>query len=139
MAATIHLLPKATRTRKAPPPPQPTREQLELAWRHMRRYCGRLTLDQALQIHHYRICLTHLARRLGRPAAAETPEHRARMSGPPVPPTPTAPPTVARRRLGMPTSSLAEGPRTSLGTWHREPRQWLDVKKLAANDTDTEA
>lgn len=108
---------------------EPTREQLLMAYRHMARPGWPPTLDDALEVHHYRICIHGLARRLGR--AAWTPMQRplAHVASPPVPPTPTAPRAVPRNRAG--------GGGNSIGLWARpNPPQWIDAKRLAANDRD---
>ena len=119
--------------------PAPTREQLLMAWRHMRRPGWPATLDEALQLHHYRICITGLARRMGRPGWTPSSLPLQLMSaGAPVPPTPRSPPVVARQRLKLLTpDELAQRNAAGIGVWSRtKPAGWLDVKKLAANDTE---
>jgi hypothetical protein len=75
-----------------PTAPEPTREQLALAFRHMARPGWPSTLDAALQVHHYRICITGLARRMSRPpwTAQLRPLHLGD-NGSTVPPTPFEP------------------------------------------------
>jgi hypothetical protein len=109
--------------------PAPTREQLAMAYRHMANPGWPPTLEAALQVHHYSICIHGLARRLGR--ATWTPMARplAHVPSQPVPPTPTAPRAVPRNRAG--------GGGNSIGLWLRpNPPQWIDGKRLAANDRD---
>lgn len=120
-------------------PPEPSREQLAMAYRHMARPGWPPTLDAALQVHHYRICITGLALRLGRPGWK--PQHQPLQlmsSGAPVPPTPDQPPPVARGRMNLRSGDeIAQRNATGLGVWTRtRPAAWLDVKKLAANDTE---
>jgi hypothetical protein len=117
--------------------PEPTLEQLRLAYRHMARPGWPSTLEAALQVHTYRICITGLARRMSRPEWKPQPRPLHLVAnGATVPPTPTVPPAVPRSR-----GPLREGPHvpgtTNLGSFHRaRPAQWLDVKRLAANDIE---
>jgi hypothetical protein len=120
--------------------PAPSEEQLRLAYRHMARPGWPPTLEAAMQIHHYRICITQLARRLGRPAWAGNGRSAglvARLHGPPVPPTPSAPPSA-----GSPgaRANHVHTQGSSLGSWFRaKPADWIgtpDRKRLAANDID---
>ncbi|MEY2689165.1 MAG: hypothetical protein RL375_3363, partial [Pseudomonadota bacterium] len=115
--------------------PEPTREQLALAYRHMARPGWPSTLDAALQVHHYRICITQLARRMSRPGWTAQPRPLQLLSaGAPVPPTPAEPPPVARGRMNLLRHDGGLRPEvnaTGLGQWTRSrPPQWLDVKKL---------
>jgi hypothetical protein len=76
-------------TEPKPRPPEPTREQLVLAWRHLARPGWPDTLDAALQHPTYSVCIRGLARQLPRaPACVPAP---VRNSSAYVPPTPTAP------------------------------------------------
>jgi hypothetical protein len=130
-------MPRAANTAKLP---EPTREQLLLAYRHMARPGWPSTLDAALQVHHYRICITGLAHRLGRPGWTAEPRPLQLMSaGAPVPPTPAEPPPVARGRMNL-RHDAALRPEVSgagISLWARtRPPGWLDVKKLAANDLE---
>ncbi len=121
-----------------PTAPEPTREQLALAYRHMARPGWPSTLDAALQVHHYRICITGLARRMGRPGWKGQPRPLCLVdNGATVPPTPTEPPRVAPAK-----GPLREGPHapgtTNLGCFPRRAATQLhgpDFKRRAANDT----
>ena len=105
-----------------PPPynaahPEPTQEQIELAWRQMRRpasWPG--TLQAALRDRTRAICIKgyarSLARSLGRPAFNSYAAARHSRPSGPVPPTPTEPPV---RRTKPPP---------------------FDARKAAANDFD---
>lgn len=100
--------------------PEPTREQLELAFRQLARpHRWPATLDAALAQPHFATCLRRIALNLGRPrwqgrpAAPGLPNGAAQY----VPPTPSAPPP----RVG---SSGPAGGRT------------VDRKRAAANDLD---
>lgn len=102
----------------------PTREQLELAFRQLARPDRwPATLDKALAVPHFRICLRRLAISLGRPRWQPVPVAPGLPRGGPVPPTPAAPP--ARQRNDFP------GPDT--GTWKK---RGVDMKRRAANDHD---
>lgn len=120
------------------PADEPTLEQLRLAYHHMARPGWPSTLEAALQVHRYRICITGLARRMSRPGWTAQPRPLQLLSaGAPVPPTPTEPPRVARALFNLRTpDETAQRNATGLGVWTRaKPAAWLDVKKLAANDT----
>jgi hypothetical protein len=121
-----------------PTAPEPTREQLALAFRHMARPGWPSTLDAALQVHHYRICIVGLARRMSRPAwtALPRPLHLVD-NGATVPPTPAEPPKVERARGPLRDGPHAPGT-TSLGCFPRRGASHLpgaDFKRRAANDT----
>lgn len=93
-------------------------EQMQLAWRHARRLHWPATLEAALQVPHYAICLTGIARNLSRaPWPHGAPQAPAMAA---VPPTPAAPPPAApsntRRVAG-----------------HRGS---FDARRAAANDFD---
>ena len=53
-------------TRHAPNHGPVTDEQLRLAFRQISRPGWPTTLEAALEQHHFRLCLTHIARNLGR-------------------------------------------------------------------------
>lgn len=119
--------------------PEPTRAQLAMAFRHMRRPGWPTSLDDALAVHHYRICITGLARRMNRPGWTPSSLPLQLMSaGAPVPPTPRSPPSVARQRLRLLTpDELAQRNAAGIGVWSRtKPAGRLDVKRLAANDIE---
>lgn len=50
----------------APKPQHVTDEQLRLAFRQISRPGWPSTLEAALELHHFRLCLMHIARNLGR-------------------------------------------------------------------------
>lgn len=110
---------------EAQAPAEPTREQLQLAFRQLRRPSGwPASLDAALQHPVYGICLRAMARNLGRPAWLSQPVAPSLPRGF-VPPTPTVPPL--RQQPAR--------PRTELGAWPAR-RGGHDCKKLCANDKD---
>lgn len=96
-------------------PPEPTREQLQMAWRHLARPGWPATLDEALAQRSYSVALHGLARDLAR--APVCVPAQPRNPGAYVPPTPTAPPAPASAR------ARATPPR-------------FDPKRAAANDFD---
>lgn len=83
-----------------PRPPEPTREQLQLAWRHLARPGWPDTLDAALAHRSYSVALHGLARQLARAPVCVQPPQRTPSTAY-VPPTPTAPrqPTKPGRRF----------------------------------------
>lgn len=118
---------------------EPTRQQLELAYRHMARPGWPSTLDAALQLHHYRICITQLARRMGRPQwqpAGNRP--RLGLPGASVPPTPAQPVSTPRQRQ-LEAMAAGRADMRNLMFWPRDSRYrpgGPDRKRLAANDTE---
>lgn len=109
-------MPKTT-----PRPPEPTAEQLRLAWRHLARPGWPDTLAAALQHPTYGVCIRGLARQLGR--AQPCVPAPVRHSGAYVPPTPTAPRTTTSA-----AQALAARLARSAGTH--------DPRRLAAGDRD---
>ena len=98
-----------------PRPPEPTREQLQLAWRHLARPGWPDTLDAALAHRSYSVALHGLARQLARaPVCTPPPPRTGRVAY--VPPTPTQPP---QRSPAGPTKARR-----------------FDPKRAAANDFD---
>jgi hypothetical protein len=77
---------------------EPTREQLELAFRQLRRpHAWPATLDDALRSRAHATCLRAMAQQLGRAAAcAGASKPRTPPGAPPVPPTPQAAPSKPR-------------------------------------------
>jgi hypothetical protein len=70
-------------------PPEPTREQLVMAYRHLARPGWPGTLDAAMAHATYSVCIRGLARQLNRtPACVAAPVRTPKAY---VPPTPTAP------------------------------------------------
>jgi hypothetical protein len=115
--------------------PQPTRQQLEMAYRHLARPGWPRTLDAALQVQHYRVCINGLARQLDRPAWRPQPRplHGVNNNAV-VPPTPAHPPPAKRAK---PQAGPLPRGGTNLGSFSRiAPAGWLDVKRLAANDRE---
>ena len=106
----------ARRTQAAPAPlPEPTREQLALAYRHLARPGWPTSVDAAMARHSYATALRQVARILHR-GAWRPPGHTPLFALPRiVPPTPTEPP----QRQKTPGSSKP-----------------MDMKKAAANDRD---
>lgn len=108
--------------------PEPTREQLQLAYRqlaHPARWPR--TLDQALAHPTLGICLRALARQMGRAAWRATPAAPSLPRGP-VPPTPTQPPQRQHSRAPG-TGRIDE-------TWPPRRTPGVDRKRAAANDRD---
>jgi hypothetical protein len=102
---------------------EPTREQLQLAYRQLARPDRwPRTLDAALAHPTFGICLRALARQLGRPAWFSAGSAPANAVQPPIPPNPPAP----RPR---PASRINE-------TWPPRRGGGVDLKRAAANDRD---
>lgn len=102
--------------------PEPTLEQLRLAFRQLRSPRWPRTLDAALAHPIYGKCLRAMARNLGRPSWQPQPVAASLPQGLPVPPTPTQPPARQQARTGP-----------QHGTW---ARSGIDLKRAAANDRD---
>lgn len=118
--------------------PEPTLEQLRLAYRHMARPGWPSTLEAALQVHHYRICIVGLARRLGRPQWQQD-GNRPRLGQPDatVPPTPEHEHSTPRQRQQQ-AMAAGRADMRNLMFWPRDSRYapgGPDRKRLAANDT----
>lgn len=118
------------------PNPQPSREQMQLAFRHYADPHWPATLDEAMRRPAYSTVLTTLARRLGRPAwgAMQQPQHKLpRM---PAPATPTQADLAPHSQ--RPIGSLAKGPSRGLAAWpkHQPKPGAHDCKRAAANDKD---
>lgn len=119
--------------------PEPTLEQLQLAYRHMAHPGWPSTLEAALQVHHYRICIIGLARRLGRSQWQQQANRpRVGQPGAPVPPTPTEPRRTPRQRQ---EEAMAAGraDMRQLMFWPHDSRYrpgGPDRKPLAANNRE---
>lgn len=101
---------------------EPSREQLQLAFRQLRRPSGwPASLDAALQHPVYGICLRAMARTMGRPKWVGHPVAPSLPTAP-VPPTPTA----------VPAKSAAPAPIPR----KRRGKRSVDLKRAAANDRD---
>lgn len=102
----------------------PTREQLQLAFRHYADHHWPATLEDAMARPAFRATLEQLARRLNRPAWGAGPRTAPRFPQGPVPPTPHVPrSTTTTRPLSVWTKPLPATGR-------------VDIKRLAANDKD---
>lgn len=110
------------RTPAAPPAPEPTLEQLRLAYRQLSRPNRWPPFEAAIDHPVYGTCLRALARNLGRPRWQPVPIAVSLPRGLPVPPTPEAPP----RRVPAPSPIT--------GRWSRA--RGVDMKRAAANDRD---
>lgn len=108
-------MPAAQRTAAAKPLPEPSAEQLALAYRHLARPGWPTSVEAAMARHSYATALRQVARILHR-GAWRPPGHTPLMSlRAHVPPTPTEPP----QRQKTPGSSKP-----------------MDMKRAAANDRD---
>jgi hypothetical protein len=118
--------------------PEPTAEQLQMAWRHMRGRNGcPATLEAALSSAAWHVPLVCLARQLGRrigtsPGQGAAAQAAARLgAGNYVPPDPTAPP-----RPAGPTRTVPHYARPGAVPMHRPRPAGHDLKRAAANDFD---
>ena len=111
--------------------PEPTREQLQLAYRHMARPGWPDTLDAALRIHGHRVAIYGLARSLGRADVART-AYRHTLPRGPVPPTPTQ--ADLQHATRRPTGSIANA--RPVTAWPKQTPGAHDCKRAAANDKD---
>jgi hypothetical protein len=144
--------PHASGATAAQATPQPTRQQLEMAYRHLRRpNLWPPSLEEALARPHFAAALRALAIRLQRGAAFvpahAAPPHRLPY-GPPVPPTPAALPGTAHSRQAQPLLATAppawmcrppagRGAAAAARTTTLQPApSGPDRKRLAANDRD---
>lgn len=126
-AARIAANRGSPKSAQAAPPPQPTEEQVQMAWRHLRNQQGCPSTLEAVQAHRvWSVALHGLAVRLHRQhagdgvGAAERAASRLG-SGTYVPPVPTASPRPRGMRLGVRIAPRAIG---------------IDRKRAAANDFD---
>lgn len=122
--------------------PTPSREQLQMAFRHYAGPHWPATLEEALARPAYRDVITMLARRMGRATwqAGSAPQHSLPRGY--VPPTPTAPPAVAKAQ----PRTLNTAPRVPVGNlpqpmvfWPSAQKAatgpgWIDRKRAAGND-----
>lgn len=121
-------------------PAAPTQEQLALAYRQLQRPHWPATLQAALKHPTYGICVTGLARQLGRRTPAESAmrsprkQATAALAVPPVvlPPAKTQPTPVNRR---WPQRSRAPTMKPTGPACQPQPRT-VDRKRAAANDLD---
>lgn len=120
------------------PNPQPSREQLQMAFRHYADPHWPATLDEALHRPAYSKLLMTLARRLSRPTWGSVKQQVHTLPTGPVPPTPTQNELqpASWRAIG----SLATGPGRGLSAWPKSPNKRKpgahDCKRAAANDKD---
>ena len=119
------------------PKPEPTREQLQLAYRHLANPHWPPTLDEALARWAFRKVLHSQARVMNRPQW-----HGATHNGHSLPRGPV-PPTPEQHELytvnGRPAGSIARGAARPLSAWPTAAdRGAHDCKRAAANDTDTD-
>jgi len=123
-----HPLAAAVALATIEPAPEPTPEQLQLAYRQLARPDRwPPTLEQALAHPTLGICLRALARQLSRPRWTGSPVAPT-MPGAWVLPTPTEPPL---RKAQRPAGGAAHSPQ------HLEwRRRGIDLKRAAANDRD---
>jgi len=130
MAAAI----KAT---KAPLQPEPTREQLRMAYRHYADHHWPDTLDAALLRPAYRAVITQLARRLNRPDWRSMQEPAHHLPQGPVPPTPCDADRPKQRPTGSIARPLPAQPPRPVTAWRSNSRPGThDCKRAAANDKD---
>jgi hypothetical protein len=119
----------------------PSREQLQMAYRHLAQPGWPSTLDAALASKPHCIAITQVARRLNRPTWQQGNSHS--LPRLPAPPTPTMEPGAGSRADGRSHLSKAKGPKTALGSFARptplgmlsNPHRF-DAKKAAAHDLD---
>jgi len=102
--------------------PEPTLEQLRLAYRQLSHPNRWPPFDAAVDHPVYGTCLRALARNLGRPCWQPVPIAVSLPQGQPVPPTPDAP--------------LRRTPVVSPITSRWSAARGIDLKKRAANDRD---
>lgn len=119
------------------PRPEPTREQLQMAYRHLANPHWPGTLDEALARLVYSKILISQARVLNRPQWHGATHNGHSLPRGPVPATPEAHELYTGN--GRPTGSIARGPARPLSSWPTpEQRGAHDCKRAAANDTDTD-
>lgn len=111
----------------------PSREQLQLAFRHYAGPHWPPTLDEALARPAYRAIIEQLARRISRPSWASHQRSTTRRPLVDVPATPEVPRTGNRA-----INSLATTPQRPLSVWTKPlpAHGRVDIKRLAANDRD---
>lgn len=115
-----------------PAAPEITREQLQLAYRHLARPGWPDSLDAALLVYSYATAIRGLARDLGRGYWHAGNGRPHTLPTAPVPPTPCEPFPGHGRPLG----SIAR-PRSQLGTFPTPAQRGAhDCKRAAANDKD---
>ena len=113
----------------AQPIAEPTREQLQMAYRQLARPDRwPRTLDAALAHPVYGICLRALARQLGRPAWFSANARPATAAGAQIASAPAVPPNPPAPRA-RPSSRINE-------TWPPRRGGGVDLKRAAANDRD---
>lgn len=117
-------------------PPEPTTEQLHMAYRILRNHTWPDTLEAAMERPSYATAIRGRARSLHR-ANVCTPSPRPALPQGPVPPTPTAPRQVPKAAVRG-GSVMHTTPIAFWGHARTQPPQWLgaDRKRLAANDRD---
>lgn len=97
--------------------PEPTVEQMGIAYRHLRNQLWPETLEAAMRHPVFGKCLRQAARNVRRPHTGSGYRPQLGQPGAPVPPTPTQPPT------------RSTAPRPG-------PSPYWDRKRAAANDRD---
>ena len=117
------------------PRPEPTREQLQMAYRHLANPHWPGTLDEALARWAYRKILISQARVLNRPQWHGATHNGHSLPRGPVPPTPEPP----FRGTDRPAGSIAR-PGGNLGGFPTPAQRGAnDCKRAAANDIDKDA
>lgn len=120
----------------------PTRQQLQMAFRHYAGPSWPATLDEAMARPAYASIITMLARRMNRATwqATSAPQHRLPRGY--VPPTPTAPPAIAAPQRGQrrtePAKPVGNLPQPMV-FWPSATKAatgpgWIDRKRAAGND-----
>lgn len=125
------------------PRPEPTAEQLQLAYRQLWRYGWPSTFDEAMARHSFATAIRAVALGLNRPAWAGRVAQPSRLPCGPIPPTPTEAQIQQQARPGRSPHSKATGLPTALGMWpaarpggYAGPG-WVG-KMAAANDKSAE-
>lgn len=119
---------RAPRKAAKPTQPEPTREQMALAYRVHRTHQWPETADAAIAHPVYGVCLRQAARQMHRMPVCSHPQPlRVGTPGAYIPPTPVLPPAPKAARVMNPRPG-------SLGAW--SARTTVDLKKRAAHDAD---
>lgn len=112
-----------------------TRDQLQMAYRHLARPGWPNSLDEALRVYSYATAIRGLARNFGRRRWHAVTGRPSSLPCGPVPPTPSADElmTYTRRPIG----SIARSPAAPLAGWPAAAQRGAhDCKRAAANDID---
>ena len=115
--------------------PTPSREQLQLAYRHYADHHWPATLEEALRRPAYAKIIHALAVRMNRARWHGATHTGHSLPRPPVPATPQVPSEGKHQRSPY---SLVTGPQSALSVWTKKlPNTGgIDRKRLAANDKD---